>query len=93
MTLTYAIEQTAPYRRAAVLACVAKACDAWSKGLSGYGVRFQPIDEDEDLADITFRFGRALGLCQRDYLPRFIHQWQAALLGDQWLGSFLGPQG
>jgi hypothetical protein len=58
MTLTYAIEQTAPYRRAAVLACVAKACDAWSKGLSGYGVRFQPIDEDEDLADITFRFGR-----------------------------------
>jgi len=60
MTLTYAIEETAPYSRAAVMACVAKACSAWSKALSGYGVRFQPLgdDEDEEQADITFRFGR-----------------------------------
>ena len=60
MTLTYAIEQTAPYDRKAVVACLARACDEWSKALSGYGVRFQPLadDEDEDLADITFRFGR-----------------------------------
>jgi hypothetical protein len=65
MILTYAIEETAPYSRAAVVACVAKACSAWSKALSGYSVRFQPLadDEDEDLADITFRditfrFGR-----------------------------------
>ena len=60
MTRTYAIEQTLPYDRKAVVACVAKACSAWSRALSGYGVRFEPLadDEDEDMADITFRFGR-----------------------------------
>jgi predicted Zn-dependent protease len=59
MTLTYAIEETAPYSRAAVMACVAKACEQWSKALAGR-VRFQLMahDDDEEEADITFRFGR-----------------------------------
>jgi hypothetical protein len=59
MILTYAIEETAPYSRAAVVACVAKACDKWSKALAGR-VRFQLMahDEDEELADLTFRFGQ-----------------------------------
>jgi hypothetical protein len=59
MILTFAIEETAPYSRAAVVACVAKACEQWSKALAGR-VRFQPLadDEDEELADLTFRFGR-----------------------------------
>jgi hypothetical protein len=59
MILTVAIEETAPYARKAVAACVALACDEWSKALSGR-VRFQllPDDEAEEEPDITIRFGR-----------------------------------
>lgn len=59
MIWTYAIEEVAPHDRKDVAACISKATDAWSKALSNR-VIFQPlsIHEDEETADITFRFGR-----------------------------------